>query len=140
VVFGAGLVFVVAPVTATALAALEDRRAGIASGVNNAVARTASLVAVAVTVLPLVAGLSGDDYRNAPALTDAFHTAMLATAAVAALGGALAWLTIRSDVLERATKAAEPEAADRHFTHCAIAGPPLRSASGQHEAPAATAS
>jgi EmrB/QacA subfamily drug resistance transporter len=50
-VFGAGLVFVVAPVTATVLAAAPERHSGVASGVNNAVARTASLIAVAV--LPL---------------------------------------------------------------------------------------
>jgi EmrB/QacA subfamily drug resistance transporter len=134
VVFGAGLVFVVAPVTATVLAAAEDRHAGVASGVNNAVARTASLVAVAV--LPLVAGLSGDAYRDPQALTEAFHTAMLATAAVAASGGVLAWFTIRSDVLGRAAEPSEPAAAERQFTHCAVAGPPLRSASGQPGTPA----
>src|SRR5205807_4983857 len=57
VVFGLGLALVVAPITATVLAAADERHAGVASGVNNAVARTAGLAAVAV--LPLIAGLSG---------------------------------------------------------------------------------
>ena len=47
VVFGIGLTVLVAPLTATVLAAAPDRHAGVASGVNNAVARTGSLLAVA---------------------------------------------------------------------------------------------
>jgi EmrB/QacA subfamily drug resistance transporter len=121
IVFGAGLVFVVAPVTATVLAAAPDRHAGVASGVNNAVARTASLIAVAV--LPVAAGLSSTAYEHPGALTSAFHTAMLIAACVAAAGGVLAWLTIRSDVLDRG--AGEPEA-EHHFTHCGVGGPPPR--------------
>ena len=116
VVFGLGLAATVAPVTATALAAADERHAGVASGVNNAVARTAQLVAVAV--LPLVAGLSGEAYRDPQALTDAFHTAMLVTAALAAGGGLLALATIRDDVLA-------PEPAE-HTVHCGVDAPPLR--------------
>ena len=52
VVFGIGLATMVTPLTATALAAVPDHRAGIASGVNNAVARIGSLLAIAV--LPVV--------------------------------------------------------------------------------------
>ena len=40
-VFGAGLTLVVAPVTATVLAAADSRHSGIASGINNAVSRVA---------------------------------------------------------------------------------------------------
>src|SRR5204862_3706274 len=98
VVFGLGLTFVVAPVTATVLAAADERHAGIASGINNAVSRVAGLLAVAV--LPLVAGLSGDRFYDPAAMTDGFRVAMLTCAALAALGGILAWLTISSDVLE----------------------------------------
>ena len=47
-VFGAGLALTVAPLTATVLDAAPDRYAGSASGVNNAVARAAGLLAVAV--------------------------------------------------------------------------------------------
>jgi EmrB/QacA subfamily drug resistance transporter len=120
-VFGAGLVFVVAPVTATVLAAAPARHAGVASGINNAVARTASLIAVAV--LPLAAGLSSTAYADPEMLTDAFHTAMIITAAVAAAGGLIAWLTIRSDVLDRG----EPEEPIHHYTQCPVSGPPVAS-------------
>jgi hypothetical protein len=57
IVFGLGLATTVAPLTATVLAAVSARRAGIASAVNNSVARAASLIAVAV--LPAAAGLTG---------------------------------------------------------------------------------
>jgi EmrB/QacA subfamily drug resistance transporter len=127
VVFGGGLTLVVAPITATVLAAADPRHAGIASGVNNAVARTAQLAAVAV--FPLIAGLSGSDYENPAAMADGFHTAMLAAAVLCASGGVLAWLTISDDVLEQAEEPGrEPclealQAAPEY--HCAIAGTPL---------------
>jgi MFS family permease len=130
IVFGLGLSLVVAPITATVLAAADPRRAGVASGVNNAVARTAQLGAVAV--LPLVAGLSGADYQDPEAIASGFHTGMLACAVLSAFGGALAFATIRSDVLERvrepgrgACREALEQAPERH---CAVAGTPIHSA------------
>jgi MFS family permease len=124
-VFGAGLTLVVAPVTATVLAAADTRHSGIASGVNNAVARVASLLAVAV--LPLAAGLTGESFYDPAKMTDGFHTAMAICAALAALGGALAWLTIAAGVLH-----AEPEPGGDTPEHlgedfsCGVTGPPLR--------------
>jgi EmrB/QacA subfamily drug resistance transporter len=92
-VFGLGLAITVAPLTSAVLAAAPGRHAGIASGVNNAVARAASLLAVAV--LPLVAGLSGEEYRRPEAFAAGFRVAALLCAALLAGGGALAALTIR---------------------------------------------
>jgi MFS family permease len=128
VVFGLGLAATVAPVTATVLAAADDRHAGVASGVNNAVARTAQLVAVAV--LPLAVGLSGDEYADPAAFTAAFHRAMIITAVLAAVGAAIAALFIRSDVLHQPAEPPEPRAErTRHHVHCSVAGPPARVAS-----------
>jgi len=93
-VFGLGLALLVAPLTATVLAAAPDRHAGIASGINNAVARSGSLLAVAA--VPAVVGLSGGDYRNAPVLDAAYGKAMLICAVLMAVGGAVSWLTIRN--------------------------------------------
>jgi EmrB/QacA subfamily drug resistance transporter len=93
VVFGLGLAITVAPVTATALSAAGDDRAGTASAVNNAVARTAQLLALAV--LPALAGLSGNDIRVASALEAGFDRALLISAGLSAAGGVLAALMIR---------------------------------------------
>ena len=122
IVFGIGLTLVVAPITATVLAAADDRHAGIASGVNNAVSRVAGLFAVAV--LPLVGGLTGDAFYDPSAMTDGFHTAMVATAALSALGGVLAWLTIDPHVLK-------PEEEEPPHYQCPVSGAPLRA---RHEA------
>ena len=81
-VFGLGLALMVASLTATVLAAAPDEHAGIASGVNNAVARAGSLLAVAA--LPVVVGLGGDEYADPQAFDAAYDSAMIICAAPAA--------------------------------------------------------
>jgi MFS family permease len=104
VVFGLGLATTVAPVTATALAAAPAEHSGLASGINNAVSRVAQLAAVAA--LPPLAGIAGSDFQDPAAFTGGFHTAMVITAALAAAGGLLAFVTVRSDVLRGAEEQA----------------------------------
>jgi EmrB/QacA subfamily drug resistance transporter len=127
IVFGLGLTLVVAPVTATVLAAADARHSGIASGINNAVARVAGLLAVAA--LPLIAGLTGDSFYDPSAMADGFRVGMLTCAGLAALGGILAWLTISSEVLE-AVPTADGDTPGRAATDysCGVAGTPLRPA------------
>jgi MFS family permease len=93
-VFGLGLALMVAPLTATVLAAAPDDNAGIASGINNAVARAGSLLAVAA--LPVALGLGGDAYADPVAFDAAYGSAMLACAGLLALGGVVSWFTIPS--------------------------------------------
>jgi hypothetical protein len=122
-VFGFGLAINVAPLTSTALSAAPAEHSGIASAVNNDVARAASLIAVAV--LPPLAGITGDIYQHPAALTSGFHKAVLIAATVAALGGVLAAVTIRNPTRNAAgAEPSEPEAVTG--LHCALDAPPLR--------------
>jgi EmrB/QacA subfamily drug resistance transporter len=92
VVFGVGLAITVAPLTAAALRAAPAERAGVASAVNNVVARSAGLLSVAV--LPVAAGLSGT--LTAHGLAPGFRTAMLIAGSACAAGGVLAAVVIRN--------------------------------------------
>ena len=123
-VMGLGLATVVAPLTATALSAVDDRHAGVASGVNTTVARAAQLAAVAA--LPLAAGITGESYLDPDLLTSGFQTAMVITAALAALGGILAAILVRNP--ERVE--AEPVAAPATGWFCGVEGPPIDTCPG----------
>ncbi|MEU4773786.1 MFS transporter [Micromonospora sp. NPDC023644] len=92
VLFGIGLTLVVAPLTASVLAAVDDRFAGVASGFNNAASRAGGLLAVAA--LPLLVGLSGSGYAQPAALTAAYRGAMLWCAGLLLAGAAMAALLI----------------------------------------------
>ncbi len=123
VVFGLGLSITVAPLTATVLAAAGPEHAGIASAINNDVARASGLVAVAT--LPLVAGLTGRAALDPYTFSAGFGMAMWITATLVAAGGVLSYLTIRdipAAVGRPSTSAPDPA---RHLS-CPLDAPPLR--------------
>ncbi len=93
-IFSLGLALLVAPLTSTVLAAAPNRHAGIASGINNAVARAGSLLAVAA--LPAAVGLAGDDYARATVFSAGYARAMWICVILLGLGGVISWLLIRN--------------------------------------------
>jgi len=115
-VFGAGITITVAPLTTTALGAVDAHLAGIASGVNNAVARTGQLVAIAA--VPLLAGFLPGAAVAGTELVDGLHQVLWIAAAVTTASGALAWATIRNP------PRAEPAETATQF-HCSMVGPPV---------------
>jgi EmrB/QacA subfamily drug resistance transporter len=92
-VFASGLVLLVAPLTSSVLAAAPDRYAGIASGINNAVARTGSLLAV--SALPAVVGIGGADYRQPAVFGAGYVQALLICALLLFAGGLAAFVGLR---------------------------------------------
>ncbi len=89
VLFSLGLAALVSPLTAAVLAAAPDHLSGLASGINNAVARAGSLLAVAA--LPALVGLSGADYADPTTLTAGYRTALVVCAGLLAGGGIVSW-------------------------------------------------
>ncbi len=118
-VFALGLALLVAPLTATVLAAVDARHAGVASGVNNAVARAAGLIAVAA--LPVLAGISGEDYTDPASFESGFRLALLIAAGLLVAGSGLAAVTIRNRL---------SASAERPMS-CPISAPPLATAAGR---------
>jgi len=94
IVLGLGMVLTVPALTTTALGAVDTERAGIASAVNNDVARFAALVAVAV--IPAVAGIStGGSAINAATFSSGYRVAMLICAGLCASASVISFVTIR---------------------------------------------
>ncbi|GAA1260012.1 MFS transporter [Pseudonocardia aurantiaca] len=125
-VFGAGLALTVAPLTATVLDAAPDRFAGAASGVNNAVARAAGLLAVAV--VPGIVGITGAAYTDPALLNAGFRRAIVISAGLLVVAAGLSFTMIR-----RPFAAAEPAGPGgrvriEECPNCGIGGPPVQPA------------
>jgi len=97
-VFGLGLTLTVSPLVSAILGAIDTSRSGIASAVNNAIARIAGLVAVALIGTIVGGQLDLDGFRRATVVTGLL---MLA-------GAAISWVGIRNDAA--AEEGAEPGA------------------------------
>jgi hypothetical protein len=113
VVFGFGLVTFVAPLTATVMGSVDPDHVSVASGVNNAIARTAALGALAV--VPVVSGLSS---AVGPAqVTHAYRVSLVIAAIVAAAAAPLSFVGLRAHA--RAQRSARR-------VYCSVDGPPLQ--------------
>ncbi|WP_460358218.1 MFS transporter [Mycobacterium sp. ZZG] len=117
IVFGAGMVLVVAPLTATVLDSAPESMAGSASGVNNAVARAGGLLAVAA--LPGLAGISGGDYAAPDAFAAGFRIAVLISAVMMVIAAVMAGVGIRGAPAGRGERIPV-----ENCTHCALSGLP----------------
>ena len=110
---------------ATVLNSADPRYAGTASGVNNAIARSGGLLAVAV--IPVAAGLGGTDYTDPLSFSPGFVTAMLISAALLALGALMAVALLREPRPALIPGVPERLPLER-CTHCGVAGPQLHPA------------
>ena len=85
--FSLGLALTVAPLTATVLADADESDAGIASAVNNAVARVAGLIGVSVIGVVIASTLVGDTFAPNAESVRAFHEVVVICAVLVAAGG-----------------------------------------------------
>ena len=119
-IFGLGLAMTVAPLTATVLASADVRHAGVASGVNNAVARAAGLVAVAA--LPAAVGLGAASYHEPASFNHGFDTATIVCTVVLLIAAVLTALLVDNNVLR---PAGQPPIEPESRVACSVGAPPL---------------
>lgn len=103
--FGLGMTVTVSPLTAAVLGAVDRRRAGVASAVNNVAARLAGLLGIAV--IPAVAGIDTGG-GLAGSLDSGFPTALRISAGVCAVGAVIAWRFVRSSASVRSITHPDP--------------------------------
>jgi len=126
VVLGLGLAITVAPLTATAMSSAPAQHAGIASAINNDLARFGGLLVV--PILPALAGITGPAYLHPDAVAAGFRTAVLISGGLCAAGGLLAAVTItnpRRDPRPAGTPA------PGQCLHCGLDAPPLTTSVSQ---------
>jgi MFS family permease len=117
---GLGLCCAVAPLTAAVLGAAPDPMVGVASGVNNAVARTAGLLAIAI--IPGLVGLGGADGTSAAVVQRGFVAALWIGAGLLVAAALVSWFGVPG---RRGERPARPELTVHHDTCCPVSAPPL---------------
>ena len=93
-VFGLGLALTVAPLVAIVLADADEHDAGIASAINNAVARVAGLIGVSVVGVVVAKTLVGDNFAPNEESVRAFHQVVVICSVLLAAGGLIGALGI----------------------------------------------
>jgi EmrB/QacA subfamily drug resistance transporter len=126
ILLGIGLTTFVAPLTATVMGSVSSDEVSIASGVNNAIARTASLASL--SVIPSVSGLSSASTPDA--VTSAFRTSLIIVAVLAAAAAPLSFFGLGRHV---------PAARSARRSYCALDGPPVQPDPARCPVPAAVA-
>ena len=99
-IFSVGLAMTVSPLTATVLANADETDAGIASAVNNAIARIAGLIAVSFGGILVASRLVGDSFAQNSESVSAFHEVVMMCAALIAIGGVVGGIGISNPARE----------------------------------------
>ena len=113
ILVGLGLVTFVAPLTSTVMGSVSPDHVSVASGVNNAIARTASLAALAV--IPVVSNLASA--AGPDEVTDAYRTALVIAAVGAAAAAPISYVGLRPHIRGRRSA---------RSVYCSVDGPPLQ--------------
>jgi EmrB/QacA subfamily drug resistance transporter len=113
VVLGLGLVTFVAPLTATVMGSVSADHVSVASGVNNAIARTASLASL--SVIPVVSGLT--DATGQADVTTAYRISLVIAAIIAAAAAPVSFIGLGPHIRSRRSA---------RTTFCSVDGPPLQ--------------
>ncbi len=121
-VFSLGLTLTVAPLTAAVLADADETDAGIASAINNAIARVAGLVGVSVLGVVVASTLASDTFAADGRSVHAFHQVIVICAALVGFGGVVGALGItnaRRPVKAEGCPGGQLAGAPEPAAHCA---------------------
>ncbi|MET1008258.1 MAG: MFS transporter [Propionibacteriaceae bacterium] len=122
ILLGLGLSCAVAPLTAAVLGAAPAHLAGAASGINNATARSAGLLAIAV--VPALAGLSSAGVSDAAAFDSGYDVAMLIGVGLLVTGALVSWFGVGR--IPKSTVTPSDGRVPVHTApHCAVSHPAL---------------